>query len=367
MNVELTPEDDLRIQVLLQNDLLAVRIDESFMTLYGLTENGEATIPLSPNTNNDIYLKAVKAKLSEHSLGTTGGYPLYLKRWNRMGNTSSSRLNELLTLGDTEAVMAVANAPGIDLDTAKKTWWCATNTEQQSSIAKFLLERSSVSNTDLAKELVIFLLEFVPFIAEQDILLSTLVVILQSKILTDEQNATLWKRTRNKTIYLVGFLIADPDNLPNHAMSVAKDTNFTGNTQLEAVLAKSLSLSGQNFIHYCIVAFKKIPSEDVIYPLLNCIHLWFEPVQKFRLERNYLDYIDNVEQYLSSPDDEVLKLLEHNKKLEDKIYACYVLSGVCEQIVYSAILHSGAVGSQLRKRIKPISDFVINRLESLLL
>jgi len=46
--MELTPEDALRINVLLAGSLKAVRIDESSMTLYALSDKGEARVRLNP-------------------------------------------------------------------------------------------------------------------------------------------------------------------------------------------------------------------------------------------------------------------------------------------------------------------------------
>ena len=45
--MELSAEDNLRLIVLLAQDLHAVRIDESKMIVYALTGKGEATVPLN--------------------------------------------------------------------------------------------------------------------------------------------------------------------------------------------------------------------------------------------------------------------------------------------------------------------------------
>ena len=108
---ELSSEDSLRLNVLMMaNPVQAVRIDEGAMTLYALTENGEAKVQLHPNCRADQYIGRVKQFLGGHALGSPGGYPVYLQRWTRMGQTSDKNLEALLLLGEPEAVVAVAHA-----------------------------------------------------------------------------------------------------------------------------------------------------------------------------------------------------------------------------------------------------------------
>ena len=73
MNDELSPEDELRLNVLFNTDLKAVRIDESSMTLWALTPQGEASVPLKPTERGDRYLKRVRELLSGHALDSPGG------------------------------------------------------------------------------------------------------------------------------------------------------------------------------------------------------------------------------------------------------------------------------------------------------
>ena len=47
--MNLSNEDNLRMNVLLHQDLQAIRIDESKMIVYGLSDKGEAKVDLKPN------------------------------------------------------------------------------------------------------------------------------------------------------------------------------------------------------------------------------------------------------------------------------------------------------------------------------
>ncbi len=82
--MELSPEDALRINVLLAGEVEAIRIDESRMTVHALSDRGEAKVQLNPNCRDESYLRQVRETLSSHVLGSPGGYPVYLKRWTRL-------------------------------------------------------------------------------------------------------------------------------------------------------------------------------------------------------------------------------------------------------------------------------------------
>lgn len=51
--MELSPQDALRLNVLLANRPQAIRINESTMTVFGLSEQGESQIQLNPTGRDD--------------------------------------------------------------------------------------------------------------------------------------------------------------------------------------------------------------------------------------------------------------------------------------------------------------------------
>ena len=121
--MDLSPEDSLRLNVLLANRPQAIRIDENRMIVQGLGPRGEATIRLNPNTRPDPYLRRVRELISGHVLGSPGGYPIYLRRWTRMGQMRDDSLEQLLLLGEPEAVVAAVCAPGLTEELARRAWW----------------------------------------------------------------------------------------------------------------------------------------------------------------------------------------------------------------------------------------------------
>ena len=125
----LSDHDALCLNVLLVADVQAIRIDESNMTVYGLTDRGQASVELHPNCRSDQYLRHVREMLSEHVLDSPGGYPIYLRRWTRMGQIRDDTLARFLLLGEPEAVVAVVHAPGLTAELARRAWWAMPRAE----------------------------------------------------------------------------------------------------------------------------------------------------------------------------------------------------------------------------------------------
>ncbi|MES9848584.1 MAG: hypothetical protein ABW145_09380 [Candidatus Thiodiazotropha sp.] len=160
--MELTSEDSLRLNVLLANKPQAIRIDESSMTLFGLSERGESRIILNPNCRDDLYLRKVRELLSGHVQGSPGGYPVYLKRWSRMGQTRDDNLEQLLLLGEPEAVVAFTCAKGITDELARRAWWISQDPDN----ARRMLDNPQIVDGSMGPELARFLLDYLPFETE---------------------------------------------------------------------------------------------------------------------------------------------------------------------------------------------------------
>ena len=209
--MDLSPEDNLRLNVLLTQELQAVRIDESKMRVFALTPKGEASVSLNPNCRDDQYLKRVRELFSTHVLGSPGGYPVYLKRWTRMGqDRENSSLHSLLQLGEPEAVVAVVHAPGLTAELARLAWWAMPEAEN----ARRMLASSQVVNSDIGRELAEFLIEYLPFETEPAAILNSVRLILQPGLVSEEIHQDLWQRAARKGTIYVSFLQAMPDALP---------------------------------------------------------------------------------------------------------------------------------------------------------
>jgi hypothetical protein len=66
----------------------------------------------------------------------------------------------LLKIGNIEAVVAVANSQNLNDEVLDLVWWCATNTDQQAEIGRFLLTRDFVAKHSVGQQIAHYLLEF---------------------------------------------------------------------------------------------------------------------------------------------------------------------------------------------------------------
>ena len=208
--MSLSTEDNLRLNVMLANNVDAVRIDEGRMVVYGIANNNEMHIQLNPNCRDELYIKQVRELLSGHVLGSPGGYPVFLKRWTRMGQMKDESLADLLKLGEPEAIMAVVCAQGLTNELARLAWWAAPEAEY----ARRMLESELVVNGEMGRVLADFLIEFLPFEEDPYAIVRSVRLVLQGELISDEVRNTLWSRGVKKNVFRIGFLEACPDELP---------------------------------------------------------------------------------------------------------------------------------------------------------
>ncbi len=351
---EVSPEDNLRLNVLLAQKPEAVRIDESNLVIHALTNKGEARVKLSPNCEELAYIRRVKSMLSSHVMGSPGGYPIFLKLWTRMGQTRDTSLEQLLLLGESEAVVAVAHAPGLTETLAKRAWWVmpdATN-------ARVMLRNSQVASSDIGRELAAFLLEFLPFEEKARNMLESVRLVLQDGLIGEKQKQHLWRRAQGKPSMLVGFLHTLPDALPetvpahsDHA-SLYEAANSTQDPAI-SVLARAFSPQGQAFIQTCELALAKVSDQNVTVSLFEAIANYF---QQARPDDIVYHDVDDLE--------DALRVLEwrHQSELEHYVRSIWFLSAISEEMLTPIFARSDTIGSGMRRKIKPLTDRIFHHL-----
>lgn len=367
--IELSPEDSLRLNVLLAQELKAVRIDESRMTVYALTEQGEAVVPLNPNRRDDQYLKGVRELLSSHVLGSPGGYPIFLKRWTRMGQTRDNNLDSLLLLGEPEAVVAVVHAAGLTPELARLAWWAMPEAEN----ARRMLGNSRVAASDVGRELARHLVEYLPFETEAKAVQDTVRVVLQPGLVDDAVRQDLWARAARKGGYYVGFLQANPDDLPEpssphaEAESVAADLAelcAVDNPYAKA-LCRALSAQGQAFLKTADAALDKLSDEDGTVALFKVIGDYFgtefgagmRPANSRCGDSEAA--LAHAEVCVSSPGTlapALVPVLETVPAQRERLVALLTLALAGEDILDSFFAHSDAVGPLMRRKLAPWTE-----------
>jgi len=369
--MELSAEDNLRLNVLLAQKLQAVRIDESKMTVHALTDKGEAKVVLNPNCKDEKYIKEVKALFSTHVMGSPGGYPVFLSRWTRMGQARDESLQQLLLLGEAEAVVAAVHAPGLTDELAERAWWIMPTADN----ARRMLEKEAVVQGKTGSVLAEFLVEFLPFEEDPHVMIDSVRLVLQPGLISEEEKQKLWTKAKTKRNFYVGFMHALPDNLPLAAQPHPSYDSITGKIKnlvdegnLYAImLNRVLNDRGQAFIKTAEAALKKPGNQEVVESLLNAIAVYFSAVKPKSYTNDDIEIICKESACVCrQPEDATLKaVLDVAPEMEGKIQAMLVLSCLSVALINPVFSQTDAIGTMMRKKIKHITDPIMEQLNIL--
>ncbi|WP_133511299.1 sulfur reduction protein DsrS [Candidatus Thiosymbion oneisti] len=368
----LTSEDIFRLNVLLANKPLAIRIDESRMIVWGLSERGESKVPLHPEGRPEHYVRSVRELISGHILGSPGGYPVYLRRWTRMGQMRDESLEQLLMLGEPEAVVAAVCAPGLTDELARRAWWAMEDAEN----ARHMLANPAIVAGKMGRVLARYLLEFLPFETETEKMTASVRLILQPGLIDAEDRLSLWKKSARKQAYLVGFLQALPDDLPqpvpartdveDHARHL-RPLAQAGNP-CAALLLRVRSSPGQTFLKTLATVLAKPPTQDLVQATFDLVRAYFSPLRPdgdpdlplAALVQDAQDYAHAG----NSPED-VRACCDAAPGLAPEISAMRLLSGLGYGVLRPVLRDSTAIGSLMRRKLQPVIDPLLEQIDRL--
>ncbi len=354
--MELSSEDALRLNVLIAN-AEAVRIDENSMTVYGLNGEQEMKFPLNPTGRSDQYLQAVRSMLSSTVLDSPGGYPVFLRRWTRMGQIDNDQLDRLLKLGEPEAVMAVVCARNLSDELARRAWWCAPYSEH----ARRMLESKNVVEGQMGKCLAEHLIEHLPFETEPRDMLNTVRLVLQPGLIDEGQKQKLWESGERNKSYRIGFLETLPYDLPEkqppradleglrEKLKPLKENIFAHH------LMKMLGEAGQSFLSIADEVMLNPADQDVASALFNALgrHL-----QTLRITTEALRELSDIEVLIEQrlQEEPMLKELQQAApELDKELRAMLTLAHVSEYLLNPIFGQTDAVGTVMNEKIEPVT------------
>jgi len=370
--INLSNEDNLRMNVLLHQELQAIRIDESKMVVYGLSEKGEATVPLKPNCKDEVYVKQVKELISTHILGSPGGYPIFLRRWTRMGQSRTNEsLERLLLLGESEAIVAVVNADEVSNEVARRAWWAMPTAEN----ARCLLRHKDVIEGSMGKELADFLVEFLPFEEEPGAMIESARLVLQKDLITEKVRDDLWKKGQRKNALLVGFLKTLPNELPVESKEHKSLKDFKekltslNDNAYSKMLLRALSQEGQAYLTTIESVIKKPSNQDVVISLFKTMREYFESIRPNDVEYQDIEMLlDDSSKYVdvaATQLDDLKEFLELLPELSSFIKSTIILSLVGESLTSPVFSRTDAIGSLMRKKINHITSPLLQEISLL--
>jgi len=366
--VTLASQDALRINVMLANKPQAIRIHESSMTLYGLSEKGELKVELNPDCRDEQYVKKVKETLSGYVLGSPGGYPVYLQRWTRMGQMRDDNLEQLLLLGEPEAVIALACASGITDELARRAWWAL----EDAGNARRMLISEAVKQGEMGAVLAAYLVEYLPFESEPEQMMMTVALVLQPGLIDAGMKAELWKKSQRKNPYLVGFLSscadAIPDQQPPSRYYLQLKTIFDDGNEnaVEQLLLRVMSPPGQAFIATAIKVLSKPTTQEMVTTTLDVLADYFSGMRKGgRVDETRDKLEQDADDYIKNGPPEAQRVMRKCEDCQQQLYAMRLLSGMSYGVVRPFLGDSTAIGSLMRRKLEPVMTPLLKHLQKL--
>jgi hypothetical protein len=374
--MELSNEDNLRLNVLLAQNLKAIRINEGTMTVHALTDQGEAKVVLNPNTRDEQYLRTVRELLSLKITGSPGGYPIFIKRWTRMGHTDNT-LEHMLLLGEPEAVVAVVHAPSLSHDIGVRAWWANPTTE----VAMRLMEYPEIWQGELGKELAAYLMEFLPFEERQLNIVSMVRLCLQGDILSQEEKQKLWARAKRRNPFYVGFLHTHPNQIPlqktpskyHQALSSSLEPLLAKDNIYANTLCDLLDSEGQAWLETLKLSLTKPVDQEVVISLFIAINNYFKLplntlVKDGRGTRSIEIAIQHSAEICQKPVDKDLKELISalNENQLPILDAMLVLAQMGEHTLIPIFSGNDSVGTVMRKRLLPLTTPLLEKVDILM-
>jgi hypothetical protein len=290
-----------------------------------------------------------------------------------MGQMRDESLEQLLLLGEPEAVVAAVCAPGLNDELARRAWWAMEDAEN----ARQMLRKAEVVGGKMGPVLADYLVEHLPFETEPEKMIETVYLVLQPGLIDTEARLDLWKKAQRKNAYYLGFIAALPDDLPEQAAASDRYRRFgpdlesmanQGNA-VAAQLARVLGPSGQAYLETLRRVFRKPSNQDVVNTALDLIAQYFIVLRpEGRIDATLDELLAEAEQWLASdppadPHSTAVpgplavhrkELLELDPGLEESLRAMRVLSGLSYGVVRPVFGDSTAIGSLMRRKLEPV-------------
>lgn len=355
--MELSSEDAFCLNVMLAVGVQAIRIDRSSMTVFGLTEKGDASVRLHPTGRHEQYLKSVKQLLADHALDSPEGYPVYLRRWTRMGQLRDDNLAKLLLTGEEEAIVAVVHAPGLTDEMARRAWWAMPTLEN----ARRMLEKEPVARGPMGRVLADFLIEHLPFEESATAIMETVRWLLHYDLVAPGARVTLWNRGREQGAYYIGFLEQRADCLPKQLAARADYATYQQRLQpliasgnaFAVELLRLLSGPGQSFLSGCDEFMHRPGTHEIVSLFFRALENYFVALGL------HLNAAESIEAWLTQPqgsyESPLLSELQNAApELHDEINAMLILARAHADLALPILRRTTAVNALLRTKLQPL-------------
>jgi hypothetical protein len=257
-----------------------------------------------------------------------------------------------------------------------------------------MLANKQIVQSHIGKEFATFLIEFLPFEEDPLSMLISARLVLQEGLISEVEKLSLWKKAKSKNTLYVAFLESCPNHMPEeqpeHALfkeaQVALADLLSKKNPYAVILNKLLSVQGQTFLKAAESAFKRVPNYDIAGALLESIRHYLyvnvpEAGQSAQQHESALALngepqtdIDDLNQLIeaifsehksSSCSAELRAIRTALPELDSQLRALLFLARSSQTLLAPTIASSTAVGSLMRKKLKPVFEPVLMNLKLL--
>ena len=260
--------------------------------------------------------------------------------------------------------MAVTCAHGLSDELARRAWW----TSQDPDNARRMLAIPAVVEGGMGPELARFLIEYLPFETEPQLMIENLRLALQPGLISDQEQAELWKRCARKPSYYLGFLASRPDDLPAQAaprtLSEAEVEALSALTEQGNAFAhqyqRVCSASGQAFLSTVLKVMEKPANQDVVTLLLDVVR---DYLAELRPGGDPDMTLEELAAQAEAPP--LLETIQALPGRESELRALHLLSGLGYGLVRPVFSKTDAIGSLMRRKLEPVFSRLREQLELL--
>jgi len=289
-----------------------------------------------------------------------------------MGQMRDQSLEQLLILGEPEAVVAAVCAPGLTDELARRAWWAMEDAEN----ARRMLTNPAVVAGAMGGVLAEYLLEHLAFETETNKMTDSVRLILQSGLIDAGRRLELWKKSARKQAYLLGFLQAMPDELPEpkaarpdasgHGLAL-RPLVQQGNS-CATLLNRVLSSSGQTYLATLTNVLAKPSTQDLVHSAFSTVRDYFSPLRPegdpdLPLEDLTIEAESFAE--AATGQSEARVCLTAAPGLAREIKAMRVLSGLGYGVLRPVLRDTTAIGSLMRRKLQPVLEPVLREIDTL--
>jgi hypothetical protein len=242
--------------------------------------------------------------------------------------------------------------------------------------ARRMLENPNIVASSMGPVLAEYVLDYLPFETETDKQTSSVRLILQPGLLDPARVEDLWSRSGRRQAYLVGFLRALPDALPQPLPARADADELArrlaslvdaGNPVARLLLRVS-SGPGQSYLNTVSAVLDKPPNQDVVTAAFDCLRAYFGALRpdgdpKLAMPDVAADADDFVAR--AGAPEPVREVLACCPEASGDIVAMRILSGAGYGMIRPVLGDPTTLGSLMRRKLKPVIDPLQGQLRRL--